>query len=107
MENVPDLALADDMLLLRTIVDELESSGYGVHTRIVSAQDHGVPQLRQRLILVALELGTCSSGRSPKNDLSPWLTPSKTFLQSNQVAPRRRSRGLDPLRGQGSWHLRR
>ena len=69
MENVPDLALADDMLLLRTIVDELESSGYGVHTRIVSAQDHGVPQLRQRLILVALELGTSFEWPSPKERL--------------------------------------
>ncbi len=57
MENVPDLALADDMLILRTIVDDLEKAGYGVHTRILSAQDHGVPQLRQRLILVALRDG--------------------------------------------------
>jgi DNA (cytosine-5)-methyltransferase 1 len=54
MENVPELALADDMLLLRTIVDELEDADYQVHTKIVSAQDHGVPQHRQRLFLVAL-----------------------------------------------------
>ena len=30
MENVPELALADDMLL-RTIVDEFEAEGYSVY----------------------------------------------------------------------------
>lgn len=54
MENVPELALADDMLLLRTIVDEFEAEGYSVYTRILSATDFGVPQHRQRLILVGL-----------------------------------------------------
>src|SRR5690606_5914242 len=54
MENVPDLALGDDTLLVRTIVDELERIGYGVATRIVSTTDHGVPQFRQRAIIVGL-----------------------------------------------------
>lgn len=54
MENVPELALGDDTLLLRTIVDELEQLGYGVATRIVSTSEHGVPQFRQRIIIVGL-----------------------------------------------------
>lgn len=54
MENVPELALGDDTLLVRTIVDELEQLGYGVETRIVSTTDHGVPQYRQRAIIVGL-----------------------------------------------------
>ena len=57
MENVPDLALGDEMRTVRTIVDELEGEGYDVHTRIVSAPDYGIPQHRQRVILVALRDG--------------------------------------------------
>lgn len=54
MENVPELALSDQMRILRTIVDELELGGYTVHTRILSAPDYGIPQFRQRTILVAV-----------------------------------------------------
>ena len=57
MENVPELALGDDMRTLRTIVDELEGEGYDVYTRILSAPDLGIPQFRQRMILVAIRDG--------------------------------------------------
>lgn len=54
MENVPDMALDRDMWILRTMVDELEELGYAVKERVVATADYGVPQHRQRLILVAL-----------------------------------------------------
>lgn len=54
MENVPEMALDRDMAILRAMVDELEAMGYGVQERVVSGADFGVPQMRQRLILVAL-----------------------------------------------------
>jgi DNA (cytosine-5)-methyltransferase 1 len=57
MENVPDMALDRDMLILRTMVDELEALGYAVEERVVDAWRYGVPQFRQRLILVALRDG--------------------------------------------------
>ncbi len=53
MENVPDMAFGDDMLVVRTIVDMLEGAGYATDTRIVDAWKHGVPQHRKRLILLA------------------------------------------------------
>jgi DNA (cytosine-5)-methyltransferase 1 len=56
-ENVPDMALGDDMLALRTIVDRLEASAYAVHVRLLDAWRYGVPQHRQRLIVVALADG--------------------------------------------------
>jgi len=55
MENVPDMALDDEMFILRTMVLELEQLGYGVETRIVETWRCGVPQFRQRLILIAVE----------------------------------------------------
>ena len=54
MENVPDMALGDDMMVIRQILDRLEQSGYRADARIVSAQGYGVPQQRRRLIVVGV-----------------------------------------------------
>lgn len=54
MENVPDMALDREMFILRTMVHELESLGYTIEERLVDTWRYGVPQFRQRLILVAL-----------------------------------------------------
>ena len=58
MENVPDMALDKEMFILRTMVHELEGHGYAVEERVVDTSLYGVPQFRQRLILVALRNGT-------------------------------------------------
>jgi DNA (cytosine-5)-methyltransferase 1 len=57
MENVPDMALDREMFILRTMVDALETLGYAVEERVVDTSRYGVPQFRQRLILVALRDG--------------------------------------------------
>lgn len=57
MENVPDMALDKEMFILRSIVEELEELGYSVEERVVDTSRYGVPQFRQRLILVALRDG--------------------------------------------------
>lgn len=54
MENVPDMALDTDMFIFRAIVEDLEHLGYAVEERIIDAWRYGVPQFRQRLIVVAL-----------------------------------------------------
>lgn len=57
MENVPDMALDREMFILRAIVHEFEAMGYSVEERVVETARYGVPQHRQRLILVALAEG--------------------------------------------------
>lgn len=57
MENVPDMALGDDLATVREITSNLQSSGYDVHARLLEAWQFGVPQHRQRFILVALRGG--------------------------------------------------
>ncbi len=57
MENVPDMALDRGMVILRTMIERLEALGYSVEERVVDAWRYGVPQFRQRLILVALAEG--------------------------------------------------
>jgi len=58
MENVPDMALDRGMVILRTMVERLESWGYSVEERVLDTRRFGVPQFRHRLILVALRDGT-------------------------------------------------
>lgn len=57
MENVPDMALGDGLFVLRLMIDRLERTGYEVDARIVDTWLHGVPQHRQRLILVGVRGG--------------------------------------------------
>ncbi|MFD0839394.1 DNA (cytosine-5-)-methyltransferase [Williamsia serinedens] len=54
MENVPDMALDREMFIFRSIVEELEQEGYSVSAQVVETWRYGVPQMRQRLIIVAL-----------------------------------------------------
>ncbi len=61
MENVPDMALDREMFILRSITEELEQMGYSVSARVIDTWSHGVPQMRQRLILVALRDGIAFS----------------------------------------------
>jgi DNA (cytosine-5)-methyltransferase 1 len=68
MENVPDMALDNDMFILRSMVHELESLGYAVDERVVDTSLYGVPQFRQRLILVALRDRAVFSWPSPQAD---------------------------------------
>ena len=58
LENVPDMALGDDMMVVRLLLDRLERSGYRADARIVSACGHGVPQQRRRLIVVGARDGS-------------------------------------------------
>lgn len=57
MENVPDMALDRGMVILRAMIERLENLGYSVEERVVETWRYGVPQFRQRLILVALRDG--------------------------------------------------
>lgn len=57
MENVPDMALGDDMRRVRYMAERLEAIGYETDMRIVEAWRHGVPQHRQRLLFVGLRDG--------------------------------------------------
>lgn len=53
MENVPDMALDAEMFIFRSLVEELEQIGYSVYAKVIETWRYGVPQHRQRLIVVA------------------------------------------------------
>jgi len=73
MENVPDMALDREMFIFRSIVQELETAGYSVHTRIADTSQYGVPQFRHRLIIVALADGVSFDWPDPvRGQVSLW-----------------------------------
>jgi len=52
VENVPDLPRWDDGAVLIALYESLRALGYRVEARILDGPAHGVPQHRQRLILL-------------------------------------------------------
>lgn len=69
MENVPDIALDRAMVILRAMIERLEDMGYSVDVRILEARKFGVPQIRQRMILVALADGVKFTWPEPAGEL--------------------------------------
>ncbi|BDH56806.1 cytosine-specific methyltransferase [Tsukamurella sp. PLM1] len=61
MENVPDMAIGDDLVVIRTIAGILEATGYAVDYRLLDAWHYGVPQHRKRFILQARNDGKNNS----------------------------------------------
>lgn len=55
MENVPRLA---EQTIFADFVAALEDAGYHVHSEVVRCADYGVPQQRERLVLLASKLGS-------------------------------------------------
>lgn len=84
MENVPDMAIGDDLLVIRKIGNLLEEADYLVDYRLLDAWRYGVPQHRKRFILQA------------RNDgfLPTWPTPAKI-----RPTVRDAIEDLPPLRG--------
>ena len=56
-ENVKGLLSMGDGSVIRTVVSDFESCGYDVFYKLLNAADYGVPQDRQRVIIVGLHKG--------------------------------------------------
>jgi DNA (cytosine-5)-methyltransferase 1 len=68
MENVPDMAIGDDLRVIRAIAGILEGAGYIVDYRLLDAWRHGVPQHRKRFILQARNDGALPAWPEPTED---------------------------------------
>ncbi|WP_348789880.1 DNA cytosine methyltransferase [Leifsonia sp. NPDC080035] len=68
MENVPDMAIGDDLKVIREIAGLLEDAGYWVDYRLLDAWKHGVPQHRKRFILQARRDGVLPAWPTPSED---------------------------------------
>lgn len=57
VENVPGLAQGDDILVIAELIENLEDLGFDVYATSLTAREHGVPQIRERVFVVGVEPG--------------------------------------------------
>ncbi len=84
LENVKQLATTHHGTVIKRIVDDLEGLGYTVDRRILNALDFGLPQKRERVIIVAT---------LQKFDEFPWPTtkiPMKPLVDILEKNPDQR-----------------
>ena len=84
MENVPDMAIGDDLVVIRTIGEILEGAGYVVDYRLLDAWRHGVPQHRKRFILQARNDGALPFWPQPAED-RPTAGSRQSRISAGQV----------------------
>ena len=84
MENVPRLANFHGGELLRDFLRGLEQAGYAVWARVVDCAAYGVPQTRQRLVVLASRVG-------PIELIPPTHKPSRYRTVRNAIE------GLPPI----------
>jgi len=88
MENVPRLA---EHRVFKRFTAALERAGFQVWHAVVRCADYGVPQVRERLVLLASRLG-------PISLIPPTHTQErhKTVRQAIATLPRLKANGVDP-----------
>lgn len=79
-ENVKGILSLDKGMAIKSIKDDFEEAGYDVSVNLVNMADFGVPQTRQRVII----LGT----RSGEGSLPLLRLPSKTHSKDGEVLPK-------------------
>lgn len=75
-ENVKGL-LSDDQRPLKTIVSEFEALGYHVTWKLYLAADYGVPQMRERVLIV---------GSSKRHGIAPFVHPEPPISKDQRVS---------------------
>ncbi|WP_312588938.1 DNA cytosine methyltransferase [Corynebacterium dentalis] len=72
-ENVKGLLTANNKLAIKTIVEDLEavSPGYIVKPRLYNFAEYGVPQFRERVLIVGVRMDTGFDFRHPKPTHGP------------------------------------
>lgn len=81
-ENVKGLLSWEDGLGIRTMVSDFENLGYNVEYRLLHTADYGVPQTRERVIIIGVrkDLNTMpifpkpTHSQLPEGNLKPWMT---------------------------------
>jgi DNA (cytosine-5)-methyltransferase 1 len=92
MENVPELA-GRGRDVFDSFLKKLERAGYQVDWSVVDARHYGVPQSRQRLVLLGSRLGEISIPEGTFNSPNRWRTVRQTIGKLKPLE----SGGEDPL----------
>jgi DNA (cytosine-5)-methyltransferase 1 len=66
MENVPDIMNYGGHNVVQEIVEALDAMGYSARYSLINSAHHGVPQMRDRVFLIAVHKGLEATIRFPK-----------------------------------------
>jgi len=91
MENVPDLSNTQKYAVFGKFVETLKELEYAVAVRTVDASRYGVPQKRQRLVLLASRLGNISLIAETHTEKS-----RKTVRDAIKALPHLKEGSVDP-----------
>jgi len=95
MENVPGLR---NYYLFKRMVSELKDLGYNPKYRIVNVKDYGVPQSRERLVLIGSRLGEIEIAEGNKRKVTVRRkignleTPEETSDPLHKILPKHTQR---------------
>lgn len=101
LENVKNLSTHDKGNTLKVIISNLEDLGYTVSWQVLNAKDFGVPQNRERTIIVAMKgkkFDFSKLDKHPIENMIPFLDNNKEFkyLQKDEYtllnAPKKQSK---------------
>lgn len=90
MENVPNIAKATTKSgegVVSIIYKEFEKLGYHVYSTILSASDYGVPQMRQRFMLIASKQELAHPFPERTHQVFKNSYRQATFLIDNELLP--------------------
>lgn len=77
-ENVKGMMTLGKGEVLNQIIQDFESAGYNVETKLVNARDYGVPQLRERVFIVGIRKDLDFTYKHPDpthgNEKMPFVT---------------------------------
>ena len=97
LENVKNLKSHDKGKTFATIINHLEALGYFVHYKILNSLDFGVPQKRERTIIVGFKENIRFTFPKPfliKPSLSTILEPDSTIESKYFVSPKIKQKRL-------------
>ncbi len=86
-ENVKGLLTMDNGEAIKTIIKDFESLGYNVRYKLFTAADYGVPQVRERVIIVGTKKGV----------LPPFEFPNPVLNKESWVSLKKAIGDLEPL----------
>lgn len=88
-ENVKGILSNNDGKTIKKIVKNFESIGYEVKYKLFNLADYGIPQIRQRVIIIGQKSGCpcfnfpepthCNPQKMNGHDLKPWITISESL----------------------------
>ena len=109
IENVRQFTTIQNGQVLRCVISTLEALGYSVHWKILNALDFGLPQKRERVFIVALDIPLESfpwpEGGVPMKPLSEILEedPDESVYASERIRKARKAAHRSDIRP-AIWH---